>query len=325
MAPGAPGAPPRFAGADLVLLGSLAVLWGLAYVYIRQGIVAGASPLAFAGSRYALSAIVFLTLAAARREPWPDRRSLAVSAIVGGILVIGLYGGLLYWGEQSTTGGYASVLAATAPILTVVLAFGLLPSERLGSRAIAGVLIAFVGVIVLVAPTLAGGAVGTWPGPEFVLAALVSVAVGTVLLRRFGTGRQGLWQIGTQFAVGGALLGAATALLPVPEALPASTEVWTALAILVVLSSVMGYWVYFLLHHRVGPVRANLVAYLVPLVGIGIGSGIFGEAVTLWEIVGFLIVVGGLTLVLREREARPRRRPPPDLRDADATDVGVTK
>ncbi|MGI0140838.1 MAG: EamA family transporter [Thermoplasmata archaeon] len=189
-APGAPDAVPRFAGADVLLLSSLAVLWGLAYVYIRQGIVAGASPLAFRGSRYALSAIVFLTLAAARREPWPDRRSLGISAIVGGILVLGLYGGLLYWGEQSTTGGYASVLAATAPILTVVLAFGILPSERLGSRAIAGVVLAFVGV--LVAPTLAGGAVGTWPGPEFVLAALVSVAVGTVLLRRFGTGRQGL-------------------------------------------------------------------------------------------------------------------------------------
>jgi drug/metabolite transporter (DMT)-like permease len=291
---------PALTTVDIALLLALAALWGVAYIFIREGIVLGASPLLFAAVRYLLSAAGFAALAVVLRESFPGRRALLISAGVGGVFIIGLYGGLLYWGEQYTTGGYAAVLAATAPILTVVVAYSLLPSERLSPLALLGLMIGFAGVVILVVPALFGGGVGTWPGPFYVLAAFLSTAVGTVLLRRLGTGRQGLWQIGTQFAVAGLLLGVAGELLPIPRAFPLSAGVWYSLAGLVVFSSVMGYFVYFSLHHRVGPVRANIVAYLVPLVGVGIGSGLLGEPVTIWEVGGFLVVIVGLTLILRE-------------------------
>ncbi len=290
---------PRATGGDVVLLVVLSFLWGAAYIFIREGIVLGASPILFAAVRYAFSAAAFFLLAAARREAFPTRRALTVSLAIGGVFVIGLYGGFLYWGEQFTTGGYASVLASTAPILTVVFAFAILPAERLSPLGLVGVLLGFAGVIVLVVPQLEGSAVGTWPGPAYVVGAFVSAAIGTVLLRRWGTGPQGLWQIGGQFGAAALLLGVAALVLPVPEVLPSSTGVWASLAALVLLSSTAGYFVYFRLHHRVGPILANSVAYLVPLVGIAIGSGLFGEPVTAFEIIGFLIVISGVTLVLR--------------------------
>ncbi len=282
----------------------MGIVWGSAYVFIREGIVFGASPLLFAAVRYLLSAAAFAALAAARREAVPPRREAVVSAGLGGILIIGMYGGLLYWGEQYTTGGYAAVLAATAPIITVVVAYSLLPSERLGPLALGGLALGFVGAVVLVAPALFGSSIGTWPGPAFVLGAYLSTAVGTVLLRRMASGRQGLWQIALQFVVAGALLIAAGAVLPYPERLPSVAAVWYSLVALVLLSSVIGYFGYFALHHRVGPVRANIVAYLVPLAGVGIGSGFFAEPITLWEVVGFLIVIGGVTLILRDSVRR---------------------
>ncbi len=302
---------PRLAALDIALLLALAVLWGAAYIFIREGIVLGASPLLFAAVRYLLSAVGFAALAVLRRESIPGRKALLVSAGVGGIFIIGLYGGFLYWGEQYTSGGYASVLAATAPILTVVVAYSLLPSERLSPLALAGLAIGFAGVVILVVPALFGGGVGTWPGPLFVLAAFLSTAIGTVLLRRMGTGRQGLWQIGTQFAVAGLLLAVAGEVLPIPRAFPLTAGVWFSLAGLVIFSSVMGYFVYFTLHHRVGPVRANIVAYLVPLVGVGIGSGLLGEPLTAWEVGGFLVVIAGLTLILRESSRRTASAPAP--------------
>jgi drug/metabolite transporter (DMT)-like permease len=268
-------------------------------VFIRQGIVLGASPLAFAAVRYAFSAGAFAAIAAARREALPSARALSVSAAVGGIFVIGLYGGFLYWGEQYTAGGYASVLSTTAPILTVVFAYFLLPGERLRPRALFGIFLGLVGVVVLVAPRLSGGATGGWEGPFFVIGAMLSTAFGSVLLRRFGGGRQGLWQIGTQFGVGALLLGTAALVLPFPEVLPWREGVWASLAVLVVFSSVVGYFTYFRLHFRVGPVRANSVTYLIPLVGIVTGSVFFGEPVTAWEIGGFVIVIAGLTLIVR--------------------------
>lgn len=289
-----------YSSADLALLALLGGVWGVAYVFIRQGIVLGASPLVFASVRYLLSAGGFGAIALVRRERLPRGRDVAVSAVVGGILVIGLYGGFLYWGEQYTVGGYAAVLSTTAPILTVLVAHFLLPLERLGARSLTGIGVGFVGAVILVAPTLTGGPVGGWEGPLFIVGAFVSAAFGTVLLRRLGGGPQGLWQIGSQFAVGGVLLGTAAAVLPVPEALPAREGVWLALGALVALSSLVGYFTYYALHHRVGPVRANSVAYLLPLVGIAVGSGVFGEPVTAWEVVGCGVVLVGMTLVVRE-------------------------
>ncbi len=300
----APSAPGRFGTWEALLLAVASLVWGAAYVFIRQGILLGASPLAFAASRYALSALAFAGLAALRREPMPGRRDLAISASVGGILIIGLYGGFLYWGEQYTTGGYASVLASTVPILTVVVAFFLLGSDRLGPGGLAGIGIGFVGATVLVVPELFGSPLGSWQGPVFVVAAMLSATVGSVLLRRVGRGPQGLWQIGTQFGVASLLLGAGALLLPVPEALPLTGPVLAELAALVVFSSVLGYFAYFSLHHRIGPTRANIVAYLVPVVGVAIGSGLFAEPFTAWEVAGVLIVLAGVTLVLRDSARR---------------------
>ncbi len=288
----------RFGAVEIGLLALTSLVWGAAYVSIRQGLLLGASPLAFAAARYALSAAGFAALAAARREALPARGAAAISAVVGGTLVIGLYGGLLYWGEQFTTGGYAAVLASVAPVLTVGVGFPLLASERLGSRGLLGIGIGFAGAAILVGPELAGSALGTWQGPVLVLGAMASVAVGTVLLRRYGRGRQGLWQLGIQFGVAAGLLSLAGAVLPGPERLPAVAGIYEALAVLVLLSSIVGYFAYFALHHRVGPLRANLVAYLVPIVGVGIGTGLFGEPVTPWEIGGVAVVLSGVTLVL---------------------------
>jgi drug/metabolite transporter (DMT)-like permease len=297
------GPPPagRFGAVEVSLLVTASLVWGAAYVFIREGIVFGASPLAFASVRYLLSAAAFAALASARKEAHPSRRAFVVSASVGGILIIGLYGGFLYWGEQYTTGGYAAVLASTAPLLTVAAGFFLLSSERLGARGLLGMAVGFVGATVLVYPQLAGtNALGSWQGPLFVLAAMVCTAVGTVVLRRLGRGPQGLWQIGTQFLVAGLLLGTVSLVIPASSALPLTSGLLGMLALLVLFSSVVGYFAYFSLHHRVGPVRANVVAYLAPLVGVAVGTGLFGEPVTFWEVAGVVIVLGGVSLVLWE-------------------------
>jgi len=299
-----PAAGVRVTRTDLLLLVALGFLWGSAYVAIRQGIVAGASPFIFAGVRYSIVAGLLALVATVRREAWPSRRASVLSAALGGTLIIGMYGLLLYWGEQFTSGGYASVLSGTGPILTVVFAYSLLPSERLSPTAIAGVAVGFLGILVLVLPSLLGGYGGSWMGPVAITGAFVVFPLGTVLLRRWSQEREGTWQLSLQFGVGAGVLGLAVLLVPGPERLPLTLAVWASLLVLVVFASLLGYVVYFRLHHRVGPGRANLVAYLLPLVGVGLGTGLFGEPITPWEVGGFLLVVTGLSLVFLTRDRR---------------------
>jgi len=78
----------------------------------------------------------------------------------------------------------------------------------------------------------------------------------------------------------------------------------------VAFSSVVGYFSYFALHHRVGPVRANIVAYLAPLVGVAVGTGLYGEPITIWEIAGVAVVLAGVTLVLLDSARRARASAP---------------
>lgn len=284
----------------LLLLVVLGLIWGSAYPVIRYGIVDGAGPIVFAAARYGLTAIALVAIAAGSRAPRPGPRALALSAALG-LPIVGIYGLLLYVGEASTSGGLASILIGSVPLLTALFALPVLPQERLNRIGVAGLLVGFVGVAVLVAPppgiTLASS---VW-GPVEVVGAAASFAVGSVWLRLRRPEGETLWGLSVQFAVATGFLALLLPFLEPRAPLPLSNGVLASLAYLVALPSVAGYILYFYLHHHVGPGRANVVAYVNPVAALSIGTLVFAEAFHWWEAAGFALVVVGLTLVTRFR------------------------
>jgi drug/metabolite transporter (DMT)-like permease len=283
---------------DLLLLVVLGLIWGSAYPVIRFGLLAGATPIAFAATRYALTALAIAGLAAVTRLPRPTGRALGLSALLG-LPIVGIYGLLLYVGEQTTSGGLAAVLIAVAPLLTVLFALPLLPGESLRRIGYLGLAIGFIGVFVLVFPPPGVTLTGSIWGPLAVFGAAVSFAAGSVLLRMKRPEGETLWGVSVQFAVATGFL---LAILPIFEprsAVPLSRDVVLALLYLVVLPSVAGYALYFHLHHRVGPSRANVVAYVNPVAALAVGSLLLAEPFQWWELAGFSLIVVGLTLVTR--------------------------
>ena len=283
----------------------LGLIWGSAYPVIRFGIVSGATPIAFADARYAVSAAAIAALALATKVPRPSARALGLSAMIG-LPIVGFYGLFLYVGEQYTSGGLASILIAVAPLMTVLFALPVLPGESLKRTGYIGLAFGFVGVFVLVFPP-PGVVLATnlW-GPVLVLLAGASFAIGSVILRAKRPEGETLWGVSVQFAVATVFLLAVLPVLEPASALPLSRNVLAALAYLVVVPSVVGYALYFALHHRVGPGRANVVAYVNPVAALSIGTLIFAEPFEWWELAGFALVVVGLTLVT----GIGRRKPP---------------
>jgi probable blue pigment (indigoidine) exporter len=223
------------------------------------------------------------------------------TALYGGLLIIGLYGSLLYLGEESTSGGLAAILAASASFWSLLFAYVLLPRERLGGVAHAGLAVGFLGVAAVVLPQLGSGPATTPLGSALVLSAVVAFAAGGVLLRRGAPSEPTLWTLAIQFAVAAALAGALGAATGETLTLGHAAQTLPALAYLVAGPSIVGYVLYFRLHHRVGPTRANLVVYVGPVAGVLVGTFAFGENVTVVEVVGMLLIVAGLYLVQRER------------------------
>lgn len=309
---GAPGSPGRTG--DIVLVILLGIIWGTAFPVIRAGLVAGAPPLFFAALRYLLTATALVPIALASRTERPTWAELASPAAFGGVLMIGAYGGLLYVGEVSTTGGLAAVLTASAPLVSALVGFRLLPTENFGRWGTAGLLVGFVGVAVLVLPGLvAPGSTGI-SGPVLVVLAVVAFAVGSVLLRKTSKATPGFWTLAVQFAVAGAILETASVALGERMSLGQGVTVSLTLAFLVVFPGILGYTLYFRIHHTSGPTLANVVGYVNPATGLLVGILVFGENVTVLEIGGLVLIGLGLFFLPRDRG----RKGPGDEREDDA-------
>ncbi len=289
---------------DTALLVVLGAIWGSAFPVIRLGLLAGASPFAFGAARFALAAGITAMVAVARREPRPDGRTLALSAILGGGLLIGAYAGLLYVGEQTIGGGLAAVFVATLPIWTALVGFSILPGERFGSRGLAGTAVGFVGVVVLFLPDVLGRHGGEVGAAVLVLGAAVAASIGSILMRRSIRAAPTTWGLASEFALGALVLTIAAFVAGWP-ALPARPAVIGSLVYLVVGPSILGYGIYFGILHRAGPGRSNLVAYINPAFGVIVGLAL-GEALFPGELAGFALIVLGLALLQWDR-ARPGR------------------
>ena len=303
---------PRKVRSDLPLVLLLAATWGSAFPVIHAGILAGAPPLVFASVRYLLTAAILVPIALLSRTPIPAARALVPSAIFGGLMMIGGYGALLYIGEVTTTGGLAAILSAFLPIASALFAFWIVPGERIGRWGNAGLVVGFAGVGVLVLPQLRNPFSSGFEGPMLVLSAVLAFALGAVLLRRTSRVSPSFWTLALQFAIGGAVVGVLAPTVGEPLRLVQSPTVLATLAYLVVFVGVIGYTLYFRIHHQSGPTRAGLVGYTNPIVGVLVGLVIFGEVVTAIEIAGMALILFGLYLLQRDHV---RSSPPPSDRE----------
>ncbi|WP_255169775.1 DMT family transporter [Natrononativus amylolyticus] len=286
---------------DLGLFLLIAVLFGTSFPAIKAGLEY-LPPLLFAAVRYYLSGLVVLVYAVGFSDRWrPATRNDWVGIIAGGTLFIGATG-LTFVGQQYTTSGVAAILISLIPILTAVFAWWLLPAERLTARGAVGVLIGFVGVAVVVSPDPGDLLAAEFVGRTLIAFAAISIALGTVLVRRSHppmsvvalTGWSMLLGATIQLAFAMAVGESAAAIRPTPTAL-------ALVAYLAVFSSGIGFVVYFHLLERFDALEVNLVTYLNPVVAVATGWLVLGEPLLPAAILGFGVIVLGF-LVLTESE-----------------------
>ena len=131
-----------------LLLISLALLWGGSFLFVEVALE-GFKPLTIVALRVLTGAIVLhaVLLLLKLKFPW-DLKNIARFAIMGA-LNNAIPFSLIVWGQQSIDAGRASVMNATVPLFTVMLAHWLLKDEKLTPAKLAGIVIGFAGVFVL--------------------------------------------------------------------------------------------------------------------------------------------------------------------------------
>lgn len=287
----------RYRNAGLFVL--LAGLFGVSFVAIEAGL-GPLPPLLFAAIRFDLAVPPLLLYCAWRYDVWvPQSRTDVAGIVVAGVAVVAGNNGLLFLGQQTTTPATASVMYGLNPILAPVFAL-LLLDARIDLRDGLGILLGLVGVIVIVQPSPETLTQGSTVGQLLVLGAAVSVAFGSVLLRRVDTTLESVPLTAWAMALGAALLHVSS--LGLGEQVGAgATAPGVVLAVLSLslFSTALAYPIYFGLIREIGPVRANLVAYLVPVVAALTGWLLLREPVTVETVLGFVVVVAGVALLER--------------------------
>jgi drug/metabolite transporter (DMT)-like permease len=316
-------------GRDLVLLLALAALWSSSFLFIKVAL-AELTPalivlgrLAF-GSLTLLASIPLLQRMAPELLPEGGGRGILDGIRVrrGPLLFLGAFNAVLpfaaiAWGENFISSGAASIFNSTVPLFTalLVLALPFFPEEKPNALAIAGLLLGFVGVGVLVTGDPEGGGAASRTaqalGGGAVLLGALSYAVGNVYARRRLKGTAVLVSAVGQNAAGILVLLPLVFVSGLPEELP-SFGVMGALFGLGAGGTGIAYLIYFGLISRVGATKTSAVAYLMPAIALFYGAVFLGEEISLRALLGLALIltgVAGVTGVLRLPE-RFRRQPP---------------
>ena len=289
----------------------LAGLWGTAFMAIKAGL-AYFPPVLFAAFRYDIAGLIMLGYAIYATDRWrPRSRDEWALVGVGAVFLIAAYHAFLFVGEQGTTSAAASVVVSLSPVLTTAFARVFLPSERLTTAGIAGILLGLVGVAVLTSPDPSNLFGGDLLAEGLVFAAALSFALGSVLTRRIPADlpieTMEAWSM-----VGGALVmhGVSAALGESFTGVTVTPTALTALAYLSIGASAIGFLIYFDLLDRLGPIEINLVSYVAPVFAAISGALVLGESIDAATVAGFVLIFTGFVLLKRQAIAAewPRLR-----------------
>jgi drug/metabolite transporter (DMT)-like permease len=271
------------------LLASLSIVWGLGFVAIRVADLE-LSPTSLALLRWLIASAGFLAiLPFTRSKARFERRDLPRLLVLALTNVAG-YNLAVNYAEKSISSGLTSILVALGPVFMVVLSSFLL-GERIGKRVVYALMLAVLGSVLLSFANLNLNGSAISGSAEAILGALF-YAVFTVaskpLIQKYGALPVCIWAsvLGTAFLLPFASAGF------VHQVSALSLEGWSALLYLSIVSSVVGYLVYYTMIGRGAISTLSVQLYLIPIVSVIAGVLILHEQVTVLMLIG-----GAATLV----------------------------
>lgn len=291
------GRPRAMSAVEWGMLLLLALIWGGSF-YFGKILLGSFEPMTIVLGRAGLGAIALVVAIHIAGGSLPGSglawRRLAVLSLFNNLLPFAL----ILWGQKHIASGLAAVLNATTPLFAAIMAH-LLAGERLTAHRFAGVLIGMAGVAVMVGPdVLAVGFGGNVLAQLAVLGAAASYGFAALYGRRLVELR-----IAPPAIAAGQL--SITTLVALPLVLVFDQPwtvaaphigVWASLAAIGLVSTALGYFLYFRLLAGAGGVNASLVTLLVPVTALMLGSLLLDEAITALQAAGMAVILFGLVV-----------------------------
>jgi drug/metabolite transporter (DMT)-like permease len=274
----------------------LGLIWSTSFLWIKIG-VQEIGPMALVAFRVLFGAVTALAIAMVQKVQWPrDAKTWRNFAILGAAsLAIPFF--LISWGERTIDSAVASILNATVPLFTILIAHVWLNDDKITVQKALGLLVGFGGVVVLLSKDLNVSSHSSVLGQGAVILAAIFYAWSAVFARRSTQHVAGLARGAAPLITATIFMWLTAPLLEKPFQIPTLPLTWVAALWLGILGSGLAMLMFYYLIHEIGPTRATLVTYLSPIGGVVFGV-IFLDEYLSWQLLaGTFLILGSLVVV----------------------------
>ena len=281
--------------AEWLLIIVLSVIWGGSFFFIKVA-VSEVTPLTLVLGRVGFASVALLIFGFLTGRRLPASLPLWGAFLIMGFLNNLIPFSLIVWSQQHIQSSLASILNATTPIFSVVLAHFLTNEERLTVNRSAGVLLGWLGVALLIGVESLGGFDLQIVGYVAMLGAAFSYACAAIYGRRF-KGQSPIAVTTGMLCCSSVMMIPLVLIFEQPLALHPSPTAWGAILGLSVLSTSLAYIIYFKVLATAGATNLLLVTFLIPISAILLGVCILGEHLGWNALGGMLLIFTGLIAI----------------------------
>ena len=307
-----------WSGVTLVALLAVYLVWGSTYLAILWAIET-LPTFVMASTRFLVAGSLLYAWGRFRGGAAPEKKHLVPAFVIGGLLLLG-GNGLVVWAEHRIPSGITALLIATEPLWIAILLPFFKAGKRPSMRTFVGIASGLGGVAVLVAGRGFGGTVDPL-GVIAVIAASGSWAAGSLYTLRATTPSSPFIASGIQMLAGGILLGGAGLVSGEWQSFDpsqVSTRSLLALAYLIVFGSIVAFTAYSYLLRNAPPTVVSTYAFVNPIVAVLLGWLVANEALSGRVVLAGLFILGALWAILRDEPEVEQMVVDPDPTTEDA-------
>lgn len=286
-----------------ILMGLVfALMWSSAFTSARM-IVVDAPPLTALALRFLLSGAIGVGLALLLGQNWRLTRPQWRATVTFGLMQNAAYLGLYFLAMQRIGASVAAIIASSMPLMVAAAGWAVF-RDRLRPLAVAGLVMGFGGVVLIMGARLQGGIDPV--GIALCIVGAMALTIATLSVRG-ASGAQGnlLMIVGLQMLVGSAATGFFALIFESWE-VRWSLRLVLAFLYTTLVPGLLATWVWFALVARIGAVKAATFHFLNPFFGVLIAWILLGERIGPTDVAGVAIIAAGILAVQLSRQTAAR-------------------
>lgn len=281
---------------DWIHLLLLGILWGGSF-FLAKVAVAEIAPLTLVFLRVAIAALALHVWLRIRGVPIRPMIQMAAGFVILAVLNNIIPFSLIFIGQTELGAGLASVINATTPFWTILVANILTTDEKLNWNKMSGILLGIAGTMLMIGPGVLAGLGGPVWAKLAILGATLSYAFAAIHARRFKKVDPALVATGQLTASSFVMLPVAIVIDGPVAAFVGDLTLWSAVLALALFSTAWAYILFFNIVASAGATNVSLVTLIVPASAILLGAAFLGERLETFEIMGLALIALGLVTI----------------------------